>query len=97
MCERNARVMHDLCAQLGMPVELEKDEGPATSISFLGLELDSVAMELRLPQDKLMNLRALLGSWRGRKACKKRDLLSLIGSLTHDSRSIWAKLFAQAY
>ncbi len=30
-CEENARVMHDLCAQLGMPVEPEKDEGTATS------------------------------------------------------------------
>ena len=66
-----------------MPVEPEKDEGPATLISFLGLELDSVAMGLRLPHDKLKNLRALLGSWSGRKACKKRDLLSLIGSLAH--------------
>ena len=31
-----------------MPVEPEKDEGPASTISFLGLELDSMAMEVRL-------------------------------------------------
>ena len=87
-CEKNAEMMHDLCGQLGMPVEPDKDEGPATSITFLGLELDSRAMEIRLPQDKLGNLRVLLGSWRGRKACKKRDLLSLIGSLAHACKAV---------
>ncbi len=59
-CGRNADIMHGICEQLGMPVEPEKDEGPATVISFLGLELDSTAMEVRLPLDKLTNLRALL-------------------------------------
>jgi len=73
---RNAETMHTLCRQLGMPVEPKKDEGPATTISILGLELDSVAMEVRLPQVKLRSLRSLLISWRGRKVCKKRDLLS---------------------
>ncbi len=87
-CGRNADIMHGICEQLGMPVEPEKDEGPATVISFLGLELDSTAMEVRLPLDKLTNLRALLTSWRGRKACKKRELLSLIGSLAHASKAI---------
>ena len=68
-----------------MPVEPAKDEGPATTISFLGLELDP---EVRLLQDKLKRLRALLGSWRGRKACRKRDLLSLIGLLTRACRAV---------
>lgn len=61
-----------------MPVEPEKDEGPATTIGFLGLELNSVALEVRLPIDKLRQLKALIVSWRGKKACRKRDLLSLI-------------------
>ena len=80
-------IMHRVCEDAAMPIEPEKDEGPATTISFLGLELDSVAGEIRLPQEKLQKLRATLGSWRGRKACKKRELLSLIGSLTHAGRA----------
>ena len=71
-----------------MPIEPEKDEGPATTISFLGLELDSVAGEIRLPQEKLQKLRTMLGRWWGRKVCKKRELLSLIGSLTHAGRAV---------
>ena len=87
-CARYVDIMHKVCEDTAMPVEPEKDEGPATTISFLGLELDSVASEVRLPQNKLQRLRSMLGSWLGRKACKKRELLSLIGSLTHACRAV---------
>ncbi len=87
-CATNTAIMHEVCEKLGMPVELDKDEGPATALSFLGLELDTVTLEVRLSVEKMGQLKALLGSWRGRKACKKRDLLSLIGSLTHTCRAV---------
>ena len=87
-CGTYMDIMHRVCEDAAMPIEPEKDEGPATTISFLGLELDSVAGEIRLPQEKLQKLRAMLGRWRGRKACKKRELLSLIGLLTHAGRAV---------
>ncbi len=87
-CATNTTIMHEVCEKLGMPVEPDKDEGPATALSFLGLELDTVTLEVRLSVEKMGRLKALLGSWRGRKACKKRDLLSLIGSLTHACRAV---------
>ena len=40
-CTKNAAVMHEICQEVGLPVELDKDDRPATSITFLGLELDS--------------------------------------------------------
>ena len=76
--------------KVGLPVEPEKDEGPATKIGVLMLELDSEALEVRLPPEKLCHLRALLASWRGRKACRKRELLSLIGFLTHEGKAVRA-------
>ncbi len=87
-CGDNAVTMHRVCQELGMPIEPETNEGPATTISFLGLEVDSVAMEVRLLQEKLANLRTLLRRWRGKKATKKRDQLSIIGSLSHACRAI---------
>ncbi len=54
----------------------------------LGIELDSVGLTIRLPKDKLKNLRKILKTWRGRKASKKRELLSLIGSLQHASKAV---------
>jgi len=37
---------------LGFPIALEKEEGPACQVTFLGVIIDSVAFELRLPQEK---------------------------------------------
>ena len=87
-CARITELMHTVCRKVGMPVEPENDQGPATTITFLGLKLDTVALEVRLPQDKLANLRTLLRSWRGRKACGKRELLTLIGSMSHALRAV---------
>ena len=38
-----------LCQSLGIPVAMEKVEGPASTITFLGIEIDSQLQELRLP------------------------------------------------
>ena len=89
-CGINMALMHAACEEVGLPVEPEKDEGPATVITFLGIELDTNKLEIRLPQEKLQQTRALLASWRGRKACKKRELLSLVGVLSHASKAVRA-------
>ena len=44
--------------------------------------------QLRLPAEKLAQLIADLYSWCNRRSCTKRQLLSLIGSLSHASRVI---------
>ena len=41
--------------------------GPTTNLEFLGIMLDSVALEARLPFAKLPRLRLLLETWQGRK------------------------------
>ena len=87
-CQSNVETMHEVCEQLGLPMEPKKDEGPATAITFLGIELDSVAMEIRLPPEKLDRLRGELTTWRKWKAGKKRELLSLIGQLSHTCKAI---------
>ena len=71
-------------------MEPEKDEGPATTLSFVGIELDSVAMEVCLPLEKLQRRKEALQMWRGRKVCKKRELPSLIGLLSHACKVVRA-------
>lgn len=44
--------------ETGLPVEPEKNEGPATTVGVLGLEQDTAALEVRLPQDKLARMKA---------------------------------------
>ena len=69
--------------RLGLPVALNKLEGPSTCLTFLGFELDSVAMIIRLPYQKLVELQDLVRTWRGRKACTRSELESLVGKLAH--------------
>ena len=70
-CHHNLGVITSTCQQLGVPIEPDKTERPATGITFLGLEIDSVARIIRLPDDKLTRLRSLLTHWSGRKALTK--------------------------
>ena len=44
----DSNVMYSACNRVGFPVEPEKDEGPATTLPFLGIELDSIALEIRI-------------------------------------------------
>ena len=77
-----------LCSGLGVPVAVHKLEGPATVLTFLGILLDTLKLEIRLPDDKLFRLKALFRSWRMKKCCTKRELLSLIGQLQHACRVV---------
>ncbi len=87
-CNQNFRLVKQVCQEAGMPTEPEKDEGPATVLVFLGMELDSEKLEIRLPQEKLDRLRSTLRGVRGMKACRKRQLLSVIGILSHACKAV---------
>ena len=67
-----------------------KVEGPATVLPFLGILIDSVNGVLKLPSDKLLRLKQLIRLWRGKMKCRKRELLSLIGQLSHACRVVRA-------
>ena len=69
--------------RLGVPIAVHKTEGPASVLRFLGIELDTLAMTFRLPQEKLQRLQREIGQWMERKGCTKRELLSLVGQLQH--------------
>ena len=56
---------------LGIPVATHKTEGPSPRITFLGILLDTVAQELRLPPEKIQRLQCLLRVWGARKACTR--------------------------
>ena len=45
-----------ICQHLGVPLALEKVEGPTVRLVFLGILIDTVAGELRLPREKLNRL-----------------------------------------
>ena len=72
-----------VCAELGVPVADTKIVGPVTELTFLGIELNTAEMAVRLPMEKVVRLRRVIGEWHMRKVCTKRELLLLIGQLQH--------------
>ena len=73
---------------LGFPVSRNKIERPATCITFLGVLIDTNAFELRLPADKLQRMRSMVSSWSTRKLCRRKDLESLLGHLSHAAKVV---------
>ena len=84
-CCRSLDLALRVCNEVGFPVMAEKVVGPTTVIEFLGLVLDTTAMEIRLPDYKLSRLKTMILSWKFKKVCTKHELLSLIGNLQHAS------------
>ena len=69
------------CDELGVPIKASKLVMPTTCLSFLGIVLDSEALEARLPEDKIIELRDLVTEWRGKRSGSKRQVESLTGKL----------------
>ncbi len=65
--ERALQLALARCAMLGVPVASQKTEGPSATLTFLGLELDTLSMTVRLPPTKLERLRREIRRWEGMK------------------------------
>jgi hypothetical protein len=77
--------MLTLCNAVNAPLKPEKVIGPSTLLTLLGIELDTVHMQARLPEEKLAALLEELLHFsllpESGRTCSKRQLLSLIGKL----------------
>ena len=73
---------------LGVPLEYSKLEGPSTCLTFLGIEVDTEALQLRLPRDKLSRLKSELSRCCHRRSISKRELQSLTGLLQFATKVI---------
>ena len=82
-CAHALRVAVNLFDSLGLPIVPDKTMGPASCLTFLGIEFDTVAQELRLPREKLTRLKSTLRHWSASTNPTKRQLQSLIGILKH--------------
>ncbi|XP_021350001.1 uncharacterized protein LOC110448201 isoform X1 [Mizuhopecten yessoensis] len=84
-------LMHNfthVCSEIGVPIAEEKTVLPTPVLIFLGLEIDTNKMEIRIPQDKLASLRELLQEVMGLKKVTLDKLQSLAGLLNFCVRAI---------
>ena len=88
VCQKALDTLAAICKELGVPLAPEKQDGPSTLITFLGILIDTIKQELRLPKDKLRRLLETVSQWEGKKTCTRRELESLIGTLHHACKVI---------
>ena len=81
-CQDDMEVMQSIFSTLGVPLASDKTVGPVQCLTFLGIDIDVTTRSIRLPPDKFQELSTSLRLWLHKKKCTKRELLSLIGSLS---------------
>ena len=87
-CFECQSIILNLLRFLGFHVSYEKVTPPSTCTTYLGIEVDSMEMVLRLPENKLVKLNELLVNHLKREKISKFDLESLGGLLAHCSHVV---------
>lgn len=77
-----------VCQQVGVPIAHDKTVFPSTKITFLGLQIDSVALEIQVPLNKLQLALQKLRFIANQKKVTLQSMQSLIGSLNFLCRAI---------
>ena len=75
------KTMGWLLDDLGLGESTKKAEEPTTCITYLGVEFDSLAMEMRVPACKLEEIKSEIRRWLKRTTISKKELQSLLGKL----------------
>ena len=80
-CAHVLKVLIQLLRKLGFAINWNKVVDPSKRIIFLGIEIDSDTMELRLPHGKLVSIKQELSFFASLKRASKKQLQSLVGKL----------------
>jgi len=88
LCQESLSSMLLTFRNLGIPIAINKTQGPHTVLEFMGIVLDSEKMEARLPADKVERIQTSLASFQRRKSCTLKELQSLIGTLNFACRVV---------
>ena len=59
----------DIFESLGVPLSSKKTEGPCHVIEYLGIFLDSIKTEARLPRDKIVRIQQIINAIAGYLTC----------------------------
>ena len=68
VCQRNLLLLIEVCRVLGIPLAIEKVDGPTMVLEFLGIVLDTERMEACLPKDKLDRIRIVVQEWLNKRS-----------------------------
>lgn len=87
-CKAALQIFQETMSELGVPLADEKTEGPTTILVFLGLELDTVHMTVRIPEQKIQEVIQKITEVLSHRKNTLKKMQSLIGSLGFCCRAI---------
>ena len=83
-----------LFKDLGLAESLKKAETPRKQMVYLGVMFDTVSMEMRVPPDKLEEIKSEIKVWARKTMITKKNLQSLLGKLFWVSKVVkYARAF----
>ena len=80
-CEKKLKAFLFLCNDIGIPIAQEKTFHAAQTMQFVGYELKSEIMEVRLPLEKITKCHSLIEKCLTKSSLTLRNLQSIIGTL----------------
>lgn len=87
-------IVQDLLRELGLPEATDKIQPPATNVTWLGIQIDSQAMALSIPSQKLQDVKSSVRKALKCKSMSKSHLQSVLGRLLHVAKCVRpARLF----
>ena len=87
-CNKLVRKFLLLCKRMNVPVALEKTKWATTKITFLGMQLDGVEAQIRIPEDKRIKALNWIQFMMERKKATIKQLEQLTGLLNFIGRAI---------
>jgi hypothetical protein len=88
----NCKILMDtfmnISSKLGVPIAENKTVWPTTFLTFLGLDIDTLIMVVKIPADKLCKLKAGIQSIVKVKKIKLKDIESVVGLMAFCARAI---------
>ena len=84
-CGKKLQVLISFVRWLGFAIAWDKVVSPTQVATYLGIEIDSIKMEFRLPDKKLVKIKALVLQYESATTATKKELQVLAGHLSHAS------------
>ena len=72
-CHRDLDNFIKLCNEVGVPITDEKTVGPATCLQFARINLDTINMQPRLPEDKLARCCGMLTEFYNKRSVTLKE------------------------
>lgn len=87
-CAERLKAFQQIVTEFEVLLAQEKTEGPTTTLTYLGIQLDTVKGSSSLPPEKLSVLADLLTATLGKEKCMLKQFQSLLGHLNFACKAV---------